>query len=137
MTPPSDAYPIWFTWRQAQNTNRFIGPERVSPLYHGVVAINDDTKYCSSYLNLDPTSPQGEPVMILTVPSTIPPGTCADGTSVTYSILTLDPYCDVLTLMPSIPDGVPPVAGGTYALTGPTGTGPPRFRQERSTSRCP
>lgn len=137
-SPPSDAYtttvayvetfyPLWFTYHQTGlgNPNQLVGPERVSPLYHVVVAINDDTVYCSSYLNLDPTSPQGEPVMILTVPSTIPPGTCADGTSVTYSILTLDPYCDVLTLMPSIPDGAPPVAGGTYALTGPDWNGTP------------
>src|SRR5215471_18074826 len=87
--PPSDAYtttvayvetfyPLWFTYHQTGlgNPNQLVGPERVSPLYHVVVAINDDTVYCSSYLNLDPTSPQGEPVMILTVPSTIPPGTC-------------------------------------------------------------
>jgi len=119
-------YPLWFTWRQASHgNNRLVGPERVSPLYHVVVAINDDTVYCSSYLNLDPNSPDGSPVMILTIPSTVSPGTCSDNTSVTYSILTLDPYCNVLTLSPSIPHGAPPIAGGTYALTGPDYIGTP------------
>src|SRR5262245_6254260 len=106
--PPSDAYtttvtyvetfyPLWFTYRQGTNhNNRLVGPERVSPLYHAVVAINDDTVYCSSYLNLDPTPGNGgEPVMILTVPSTVSPGTCSDDTSVTYSVLVLDPYGSV------------------------------------------
>src|SRR5262245_21910618 len=133
--PPSEAYtttvtyvetfyPLWFTDRQASHGNNlFIGPERVSPLYHVVVAINDDTVYCSSYLDLT-----NEPV-IMTVPSTVPPDTCSDDTSVTYSILTLDAYCDVIDS--DIPDGPPPIAGGTYAFTGPgwTGTLPPGVAQ--------
>ena len=126
--PPSDAYtttvayvetfyPLWFTYHQGGlgNGNQLIGPERVSPLYHVVVAINDDTIYCSAYLNLT-----NEPA-IVTIPSTVSPDPCTGETSVTYSILTLDSYCDVF---PSgIPDGAPPVAGGTYALTGPAWTG--------------
>jgi hypothetical protein len=113
-------YPLWFTYRQASHgNNSFIGPERVSPLYHVVVAINDDTVYCSSYLDLT-----NEPV-IMTIPSTVSPDTCSDDTSVTYSILTLDAYCDVIDT--DIPHGAPPIAGGTYAFTGPgwTGTLPP------------
>jgi hypothetical protein len=134
--PPSDAYtttvayvetfyPLWFTYHQTTlgNGNQLIGPERVSPVYHVVVAINDDTTYCSAYLNLT-----NGPV-ILTVPSTVSPDQCSAETSVTYSVLTLDAYCDVF---PSdaipIPSGPPPVAGGTYALTAPgwTGTLPPK-----------
>ena len=84
-------YPLWFTYHQAglAKPNQLVGPERVSPLYHVVVAINDDTPYCSSYLNLTT-----EPV-ILTIPSTVSPDPCADETSVTYSILALDSYCYV------------------------------------------
>jgi hypothetical protein len=134
--PPSDAYtttvtyvetfyPLWFTFHQAVGTNnRMDGPERVSPLYHSVVAVNDDTVYCSSYLDLT-----DEPV-ILTIPSTVSPDSCADETSATYSILTLDSYCDVFAS--GIPDGAPPIAGGTYALTGPkwSGTLPPGVVQK-------
>jgi hypothetical protein len=131
--PPSDAYmttvtyvetfyPLWFTYHQAGlgGNNGLAGPERVSPLYHVVVAINDDTVYCSSYLDLT-----DEPV-ILTIPSTVSPDSCVAETSVTYSILTLDSYCDVF---PSgIPDGAPPVAGEPTALPGPNGWGRHRFR---------
>jgi hypothetical protein len=114
-------YPLWFTFHQTSlgTYNQLVGPERVSPLYQVVVAVNDDTVYCSSYLDLTE-----EPV-IVTIPSTVSPDPCADETSVTYSILTLDSYCNVF---PSgIPDGAPPIAGGTYALTGPgwAGTLPP------------
>jgi hypothetical protein len=65
-------------------------------------------------------------MMILTVPSTVLPETCSEDTSVTYSILVLDPYGDVSpTPIPAIPDGSPPVAGATYAITGPAYTGVP------------
>jgi hypothetical protein len=117
-------YPLWFTYHQTTlgNGNQLVGPERVSPVYHVVVAINDDTTYCSAYLNLT-----NEP-LILTIPSTVSPDQCSGDTSVTYSILTLDAYCDVFSssIVP-IPSGPPPVAGGTYALTGPgwAGTLPP------------
>jgi hypothetical protein len=138
--PPSDAYtttvtyvetfyPLWFTYKQASTSNRIVGPERVSPLYHAVVAINDDTIYCSSYLNLDPTPGNGgEPVMMLTIPDTVSPETCSDDTSVTYSILVLDPYGNVTPgPTPSIPHGTPPIMGGTYALTGPDYAGVPEI----------
>jgi hypothetical protein len=127
-------YPLRFTWRQAHDDNNLLGPERVSPLYQSVVAINDDTVYCNSYLDLS------QDAVILTIPSTIAPGTCADGTSVTYSILFLDPYCNVLTLSPTnIPAGTPPVAGGTYALTGPnwSGTLPPGVIQKQVSVNFP
>src|SRR5436190_11824063 len=65
--PPPDAfqttkqyvetfYPLWFTNNQAHpmDYNILVGPERVSPLYHSVVMINDDTVYCSAFLNLNP-----------------------------------------------------------------------------------
>jgi hypothetical protein len=62
-----------------------------------VVAINVDTFYASTFLQL-----AAEPV-VLTIPST----------TVTYSILTLDPYGDIFD------SGIPAQTPGTYALTGP------------------
>jgi hypothetical protein len=127
-------YPLWFTYTQSSaGTPNLVGPERVSPLYHSVVMINDDTVYCSAFLNL--VDAQGTPTpMILTVPSTVLPDTCSPDTSVTYSILILSPYGDVspvsndpcaATPAPLIPHGAPPQAGGTYALVGPSYTGTP------------
>jgi hypothetical protein len=93
-------YPLWFTYHQsAAHFNRLVGPERVSPLYQTVVAINVDTIYASVYLNLT-----AQPVIL-----TIPP------TTNTYSILALDPYCDVFD------SGIPSQTPGTYALIGPGG----------------
>src|SRR6185312_13396165 len=67
-------YPLWFTYYQRllPRPNSLAGPDRVSPIYHYVVAINVDTVYASTYLDL------AEPV-ILTIPET----------AVTYSILML------------------------------------------------
>jgi hypothetical protein len=76
----------------------FLGPEKVTPLYHSVVAINVDTLYASTALNLT-----DQPV-ILKVPAT----------TVTYSILQLDPYGDVFQTKLA-----PTTSGGTYALYGP------------------
>jgi hypothetical protein len=92
-------YPLWFTYNQSRLPahNRLVGPLRVSPLYQGVVAINVDTLYASSFLDLTK-----EPV-VLTIPAT----------SVTYSILTLDPYCGVFD------SGIQKQTAGTFALTGP------------------
>src|SRR5271169_1834689 len=49
-------YPLWFTYYQSQlashSRNRLVGPDRISPIYHYVVAINVDTLYVSSYLDL-------------------------------------------------------------------------------------
>src|SRR5690349_18856457 len=92
-------YPLWFTFRQAHNFNQLIGPDRISPLYHAVVAINVDTLYASAFVDL-----KAQPV-ILTIPST----------NVTYSLLTLDPYGDII----DISNYIPPQTAGTYALAGP------------------
>jgi hypothetical protein len=95
-------YPLVFTYQQAKSFNRFIGPEKVTPLYHGVVAINVDTIYSSTTLNLT-----DQPV-ILKVPAT----------TATYSILQLDPYGNVFQTALA-----PTASGGTYALYGPGFTG--------------
>jgi len=94
----SQFYPLWFTYYQTSfgTPNRMVGPNRISPLYHYVVAINDDTLYASSFLDLS------KQPLIVTVPST----------PANYSVLTLDRYCDIF---PGIPNNVP----GTYALYGP------------------
>jgi hypothetical protein len=99
-------YPLWFTYYQSRLGNRgrnhLVGPDRVSPIYHYVVAINVDTLYVSSLLDLT-----AQPV-ILTIPSApaFPP--------TSYSILMLDAYGNVLTA--SIPK-----TPGSYALIGPEG----------------
>ena len=69
-------YPRWFTWEQASGgpCNHLIGPNRISPLYQSVVAINDDTLYASTFIGA-----ADEPV-IVTVPAT----------SDHYSVLHLD-----------------------------------------------
>ena len=96
-------YPLWFTYYQSllPSPNRLAGPNRISPIYHYVVAINVDTLYASSYLDLT-----AQPV-ILKIPST----------TVRYSILMLDPYGDIFDA------GIPPQTAGTFALTGPGFTG--------------
>lgn len=92
-------YPLWFTYYQSlyASTNRLVGPDRISPLYQIVVAINDDTLYASTFL--DVTS---EPV-VLTVPAT----------DVRYSVLVLDPYGNIYDT------GISTSAPGVYGLTGP------------------
>jgi hypothetical protein len=118
-SPPSDAftttaayvttfYPLWFTYYQSQltTTNRLAGPERISSLYHIVVAINDDTLYASTFLDLT-----NQPAIV-----TIPSATVFPNTTVTYSILTLDPYGTVYELLPG-------QTAGTFGLTGPGFTG--------------
>jgi hypothetical protein len=98
-------YPLWFTYYQSQfatlNRNNLVTSNRISPLYHYVVAINVDTLYASSYLDL-----RTQPV-VLTIPAT----------TVMYSILMLDPYGDVFDA------GIPPQTAGTFVLTGPEFTG--------------
>jgi Protein of unknown function (DUF1254) len=92
-------YPLWFTYYQSHQAtvNRLAAPNRISPLYHIVVAINVDTLYASSFIDVS-VQPQ-----VLTIPRT----------NVIYSMLTLDPYGDVFetTIEPQTP--------GIYALTGP------------------
>ncbi len=92
-------YPLWFTYYQTSlgTPNRLVGPNRISPLYHYVVAINNDTVYASSFLDLS-----NGPV-ILTVPST----------PVNYSVLILDRYCDIFHA------AFPANQAGAYALYGP------------------
>jgi hypothetical protein len=100
-------YPLWFTYyqRQLAHPNHLAGPIRVSPIYHYAVAVNVDTLYASTYLDL-----AAEPV-ILTIPATTAPLT-----SSSYSILMLDPYGDLLPTSASIPK-----MPGVYALVGPGG----------------
>jgi hypothetical protein len=99
-------YPLWFTYYQTllPKPNRLVGPDQISPLYHYVVAINVDTLYVSTFLDLT-----AEPV-ILTIPQSppFPPSS--------YSILMLDPYGNLLPDSASIPK-----TPGSYALIGPGG----------------
>ncbi len=92
-------YPLWFTYYQSRfaSHNRLVGPARVTPVYQTVVAINVDTLYASTFLQLS-----AQPVVL-----TLPP------TGVRYSILTLDSYGDIFDT--GLVAGTP----GTYALTGP------------------
>jgi hypothetical protein len=108
-------YPLWFTYYQRLlgnlNTNHLVGPDRVSPIYHFAVAVNVDTLYASSFLDLT-----AQPVVV-----TIP--TMPSFPSMNFSILMLDPYGDLLPAGTSIPK-----TPGSYALIGPggfTGTLPP------------
>ena len=97
----SQFYPLWFTYYQTSfgAANRLAGPNKISPIYHYVVAINNDTIYASSFLDLSM-----EPV-ILTIPST----------PANYSVLTLDRYNDIFDSHSALPANTP----GTYALYGP------------------
>lgn len=93
-------YSLWFTYNQSQvglACNRLIGPDRISPIYQSVVAINDDTLYASTFLQL-----ADQPVIV-----TFPP------TNTTFSLLTLDPFGNVFQ------SGIPEQANGTFALVGP------------------
>jgi len=98
-------YPRWFTYFQAVSTNKLIGPERISPLYHAVVAINVDTIYASAYFSLTK-----EPV-IVTVPST----------DTIYSVLMLDEYGNLV--QQGITAAQPKEPGAVYELTGPNWNG--------------
>lgn len=110
-------YPRWFTYEQSEKgtvRNSLVGPDLISPLYHSVVAINDDTLYVSAFV--DRTR---EPA-VLTIPDptiVTPTGTV----TVTFSLLTLDVYGDIFET------GIPNTKGGIYGLTAPgwTGTLPP------------
>lgn len=91
-------YPRWFTKYQSDIglRNRLVAPKTITSLYHSVVAINVDTLYASTFLDLT-----SEPVMV-TVPAT---------TDV-YSALLLDEFG---TVLPGIPAG----QAGVYAMVGP------------------
>jgi hypothetical protein len=92
-------YPLWFSYYQSlyANHNRLAGPDRISPVYQIVVAINNDTLYASTFLDVS-----AEPV-ILTIPSTV----------VHYSVLVLDPYGDIFET------AISTQTAAVYALTGP------------------
>ncbi|MFC9918548.1 DUF1214 domain-containing protein [Agromyces binzhouensis] len=100
-------YPIWFTHFQTTAlpvpVNHFIGPNEISPVYQAVVAINDDTLYASTPLDVS-----GGPV-----------GVVVPATPVAYSVLLVDPYGNVY------PSGIPSRKAGEgtqtieYALIGP------------------
>ena len=91
-------YPRWFTYFQADvgPCNRLIGPIRISPIYHAVVAINDDTIYASTYIGV-----KREPTIV-----TVPP------TNDNYSVLQLDQYGTVFA-------GIPNNKPGIYGLVPP------------------
>ena len=92
-------YPLWFTYNQSLRgtPNQLIGPRTVTPIYQTVVAINVDTLYASSSMQL----PSND-AAILTIPST----------NVVYSVLILDPYGNIL------PTGVT-FNPGLYVFEGP------------------
>jgi hypothetical protein len=98
-----DYFRLWFTYYQSQyaSSNRLVGPDRISPLYQIIVAINDDTLYASTFVDL-----RAQPV-ILTIPVT----------NAAYSVLTLDSCGNMFE------SGIQPQTPGTYALTGPGWTG--------------
>jgi hypothetical protein len=102
-------YPLWFTYYQSQyaTRNRMVGPVRVSPLYQIVVAINVDTIYASTFVDVT------EQPLVLSVPAT----------GGAYSVLNLDLYGNIYE------SGIPSQSPGeslpaaTYALISPTYAG--------------
>jgi hypothetical protein len=98
-------YPRWFTWEQGSGgpCNRLVGPNRISPLYHAVVAINHDTLYASTFIGA-----ADEPV-IVTIPDT---------KELSYSVLHLDQYG---ALVPNGMSGT--TKAGVYGIVGPNWTG--------------
>ena len=94
-------YPLWFTYEQSKGStpNQLVGPATVTPLYQVVVAINVDTLYTGSFMQLSASNPA-----ILTIPST----------NVVYSVLVVDPYGNVFNFKTKFPAGL-------YAFEGPQG----------------
>ncbi len=96
-------FPLWTTSQLGQIAaaagmeNALSGPNRVSPAFKLLLGPSSDTIYAVSFLNLTT-----EPI-ILTIPET----------TVSYSLVTYDPYFEVL------PIGIPPQTPGIYGLTGP------------------
>jgi hypothetical protein len=107
-------YPRYYTWVQFHLTsgnsrresageniaNRLTGPLGMGPEYKVVVAINDDTIYAESFLDLS------DGPVILTIPRY----------KNSYSILQLDVYGNVLSTKLS---SNPPSDGGVYAFVTP------------------
>lgn len=94
-------YPLWFTYQQwhLSSVNKFIGPDRMTPIYHAVVAPNDDTLYANTVVNVT------KQPLIVTIPTT----------QDIYSVLSTDAFGDVNDT------GI--TASGTYGFTGPNWTG--------------
>lgn len=89
-------YPLWFTYELwSISSSRLIGPARMGPLYHAVVAPNDDTLYASTFPDLT------EQPMVVTIP----------GTSDLFSVLSTDAFGDINDT------GIK--SAGAYALIGP------------------
>lgn len=78
-------WPAWLSYHQTQliPANQLIGPNRISPIYQGVVAINNDTLYASTPINL----PEADGPVILTIPET--------DVNLSYSVLNLTTLGDV------------------------------------------
>lgn len=98
-------YPLWASLAQAEidPANKLIGPDQITHVYRGVVAINDDTLYASA-----PIDSSGGPVLVSVPETTVP-----------YSVLNLDVFGNVYDLgIPSQPDGTVYPAT-TYALLPP------------------
>jgi hypothetical protein len=106
-------YPRYFTWAQfhihsdnsrrqgaGSGENRLTGPLGMGPEYKIVVAINDDTIYAETFLDVS-----NGPV-ILTIPKY----------KNTYSILQLDVYGNIFSTALS---SEPPSGGGIYAFVAP------------------
>jgi hypothetical protein len=91
-------YPRWFTHIQSSfaDCNQLVGPDHISPIYHVVVAINDDTLYVTTFVCV-----QDQPT-IVTVPAT----------KDNYSVLQLDGFGDIFAAIPNLQPGV-------YGLIGP------------------
>ena len=95
-------WPRWTTYTQQQlfaraaapNAVALVGPNKISPLYNFIVAINNDTVYCGGFENL------ASGPAVLTIPAT----------DVTYSLLVLDMFGEV------VPVNIKPQTAGTYAL---------------------
>ena len=98
-------YPRWFTYFQAENPNRLVGSNRISPIIHAIVAVNVDTAYATAFFSLT-----DQPV-IVTVPST----------NDVYSVLMLDEYGNLV--QQSITAAPPGAPGAVYALIGPNWSG--------------
>jgi hypothetical protein len=97
-------YPRWFTWEQGSGgaCNVLVGPERVSPIYQAVVAINVDTLYASTFIGA-----ADEPA-IVSIPKT----------DDIFSVLHLDQYG---ALVPNGMSGT--TTAGVYGIVGPNWNG--------------
>jgi hypothetical protein len=97
-------FPRWFTWTQSSSgqPNRLVGPASIGPDFKLVVAVNDDTLYASSFLDLT-AEPQ-----VVTIPAY----------SNIYSVIVLDVFGNIV-----LSASTPTATGGSYALTGPNFNG--------------